>query len=356
MLPDSGKKVAMFKHILIPLDGSTCAECALPVAVRIAGSTNAKITLVRVAALPERAPLGVPPDIEQQLLKSEFDVAKKYLKAIATSGRLPGLLVETTVLTGSTAPALLDAALSLHADLIIMCSHGYAGFKRQALGSVAQHVARHSSVPTLILRAGGSVPTNIHPGGLRPVCIMVALDGSKRAEAMLLPAAYVGKALSAPAPAMLHLVRIVPWPTAEDDRQPEQFPAARAWAESEAKTYLERVKKQLREENPIDSALLLASSVIIHADVAETLIRAAETGEYLDNEKEFQGCDIIALATQGRSGFQRWAVGSVAEQILGATRLPLLIIRPTFGEEDTITFHKHKRSVKRQDSSQGQLS
>lgn len=324
----------MFKHILVPLDGSTHAECALPVAARIAGATGAKITLVRVAAVPERAPLGVPPDIEQQFLTAEFDEAKRYLEAIATSGSLPGLLIETTVLNGPVEPTLLDAAQSLHADLIVMCSHGYTGLKRWVLGSVTLHVARHSPVSVLILHVGGSVPTNIHSGGLRPVCVMVALDGSEHAEATLLPAASLSKALSAPAPAMLHLVRIVPWPTAEDDHQSERFPSARAWAESEARSYLERVKQRLREENPVDSHLLLASSVIVHAGVADTLIRAAENGEYLDTTQESQGCDIIALATHGRSCLQRWTVGSVTERLLGATRLPLLTIRPTSSEAD----------------------
>lgn len=107
---------------------------------------------------------------------------------------------------------------------------------------------------------------------------------------------------------------------------------ARAWAESEARSYLERVKQRLREENLVDSDLLLASSVIVRADVADTLTLAAEEGEYLDNAEEFKGCDIIAMATHGRSGFQRWAVGSVTESVLGATRLSLLIVRPSSGE------------------------
>lgn len=324
----------MFKHILVPLDGSTCAECALPVAARVAGATGAKITLVRVAAAPERAPLGVPPDIEQRLLTAELDEAKRYLEPIAASGRLPGLMAETTVRVGPVASTLLDVAQSLHTDLIVMCSHRYTGLKRWALGSVALHIARCSPVPVLILQAGGSVPTNIYPGGLHPVGIIVALDGSERAEAILLPAAYLSKALSVPAPAMLHLVRVVPWPVAEDDSKPERFLSARVWAKSEARSYLERVKQRLREENPVDSHLLLASSVIIHANVADTLIRAAEGGASLDTTEEFQGCDIIALATHGRSGLQRWAVGSVTERLLGAARLPLLIIRPTASEED----------------------
>ena len=59
----------------------------------------------------------------------------------------------------------------------------------------------------------------------------------------------------------------------------------------------------------------------------------AENGDYLEETGEFNGCDIIALATHGRSGLERCVVGSVTERMLGATKLPLLIVRPGKSEE-----------------------
>jgi len=46
----------------------------------------------------------------------------------------------------------------------------------------------------------------------------------------------------------------------------------------------------------------------------------------------FGGCDIIAMATHGRGGLERWAMGSVTERVLGATQLPLLVVRPQEAE------------------------
>jgi nucleotide-binding universal stress UspA family protein len=320
----------MFKRIIIPLDGSSRAEHAIPVAARIARASGASIVLVRAVTIPmnHRRPLAVPPEVARETIDAELNEVKRYLEGIARTGTLAGILVETTASVGPDASTLLAAAESLHADLIVMCSHGYTGFKRWVLGSVAQKIARHSPVPVLILQAEGSVPTNIHAGGIRPVRVLVALDGSSLTETTLVPAAHLSKALSAPAQGMLHLARVIPWPPIEGTRQNEMTTTARAWAESDAKAYLERVEQRLREGELAALDLSISTSVVVHEDVADTLMRMAERGEYMDDIEGFDGFDIIALATHGRSGLQHWAVGSVTERLLGAIRLPILVVRP----------------------------
>ncbi|HYL43844.1 MAG TPA: universal stress protein, partial [Ktedonobacteraceae bacterium] len=275
----------MFKRIIIPLDGSSRAEHAIPVAARIARAAGASIVLVRAVTIPmkHRRPLAVPPEVARETIDAELNEVKRYLEGIARSGTLAGILVETTASVGPDASTLLSAAESLHADLIVMCSHGYTGFKRWVLGSVAQKIARHSPVPVLVLHAEGSVPTNIHAGGIRPVRVLVALDGSSLAETTLVPAAHLSKALSAPAQGMLHLARVIPWPPIEGTRQNERATAARAWAESDAKAYLERVEQRLREGELAALGLSISTSVVVHEDVADTLMRMAERGEYMDD-------------------------------------------------------------------------
>ena len=75
-------------------------------------------------------------------------------------------------------------------------------------------------------------------------------------------------------------------------------------------------------------ATLPDSVVVVNTDVADVLIGVAENGEYMQDAARFDGCDVIALATHGRGGIKRWMMGSVTERVLGATRLPLLIVRP----------------------------
>lgn len=71
----------------------------------------------------------------------------------------------------------------------------------------------------------------------------------------------------------------------------------------------------------------LHASVTMNEDVADTLMRMAESGEGRATF-EVQGCSLIALATHGRGGLQRWIVGSITERVLAGSKLPLLIVRP----------------------------
>jgi nucleotide-binding universal stress UspA family protein len=77
--------------------------------------------------------------------------------------------------------------------------------------------------------------------------------------------------------------------------------------------------------------LLVTCVVAVDDDVASALVRLAEnTGNARDAEGAgvFGGCDIIAMATHGIGGIQRWAMGSITERVLNATKIPLLIVRP----------------------------
>src|SRR5579864_694276 len=76
------------------------------------------------------------------------------------------------------------------------------------LGSVAAKVARFAHIPVLILREGGSVPQERHPGE-PPLRVLVPLDGSDYAKAALVPAAYLAAALAAPGQGALHLTHVV---------------------------------------------------------------------------------------------------------------------------------------------------
>src|SRR5437870_5087948 len=125
----------MFQRILVPLDGSPRAEWALPLAVRIAHASDGMLILVRVVDIQYRiawqAP-GMPIDFDQ-LLAAEQEAAASYLAQIAHADELTGLDVLTETVEGRPGETILAIAQEQRADLIVMSSHGYTGFKKLAL-------------------------------------------------------------------------------------------------------------------------------------------------------------------------------------------------------------------------------
>ena len=181
----------MYKRILVPLDGSARAERAIPVVARIARAFESSIILMRVATTPiDTGKFSSASGYVEETVDADLTDATSYLERIAGSDELAGLKTELKTFIGAVAPTILSASQSLHASLIVMCSNGYTGFKRWALGSVADKVTRHSPIPVFVLREGGPLPATAEH---QPVRALVAVDGSPLSEAVLEPAAYLAK-------------------------------------------------------------------------------------------------------------------------------------------------------------------
>lgn len=318
----------MFKRILVPLDGSTRAERALPVAARIAHVGRGSVVLVQVATIPITYPSYLGSSSSTfETIESELVEAQSYLKEVAQSEVLQGIESEIQVVSGITVPEILSMASAYEADLIVMASHGYTGTERWVLGSVSLKVARHSPVPVLVLHETGSIPAP-HPDA-SPLHALVTLDGSELAEAALEPAAQLIAALAAPARGELHLLRVVNPPIFDETKgSQEAMDNMQHQARHEANIYLDALAGQLCEGRLSNLNLSLTWSVVLDDDPAHAIIRVAENGEDAERAGGFSRCDLVAMATHGRSGWQHWVLGSVTERVLGATKLPLLIVRP----------------------------
>jgi len=155
----------MYRRILVPLDGSKLAECALPYAEALArGCDTEKVVLVSVterlhgyrAFDDPSQPLG------QRLAPEAFGKkekqAQRYLGRIAKEMEAKGIKVSTEVLLGDPAEEIVIYAKHPGCDIIVMSSHGRSGVSRWAHGSVADKVLRGSPVPVLMIRAPGCIP------------------------------------------------------------------------------------------------------------------------------------------------------------------------------------------------------
>jgi nucleotide-binding universal stress UspA family protein len=316
----------MFKRILVPLDGTSRAERVLPVAAHLAGASAGSLILLQVVnpVIDYGMYLTQPPVLTRQEIAARFTEATHYLARLAQSEDLEGFGVQTAVLSGAVAPTLFSYAQSCQADLIVLCSHGYIGFKRWFLGSVADCATRATPVPVLVVRDGGPLPAAPRPASGHPISALVALDGSMFAETALEPAANLVAALAAPAQGALHLARVVDilkrYHTGKSSTNigMEMMEQARR----EAETYLISVVDQLQAGIASRLNLSLSASVVSDANVAGAIIKAGEGVE------EDGGYAFLAMSTHGRSGLERLAMGSVTERVLHGSRLPLLIVRP----------------------------
>jgi nucleotide-binding universal stress UspA family protein len=144
------------KTVVVPLDGSSLAEKALPCVREIAKKMDLEVLLLRVYAVPVMAFTGedyYAPNLEM-ILQEAKDEAKRYLEQKVNQLKREGLQrVSSRLLEGEIANQIIDFARKTPDNLIAMCSHGRSGIGRLVLGSVTSRVVRYSGDPVLVVRA-----------------------------------------------------------------------------------------------------------------------------------------------------------------------------------------------------------
>jgi nucleotide-binding universal stress UspA family protein len=143
-----------FTHILIPLDGSAQAEEVLEPVLALGSPFEARYTLVQALNPPVLgyAPAAQTVALDEQILEQSRVIAQEYLGQLAQRLRSQGWQVDTRILVGPPAMAILDYTYEHPVDLIAMTTHGRSGVARMLLGSVADKITRGASVPVLLRR------------------------------------------------------------------------------------------------------------------------------------------------------------------------------------------------------------
>lgn len=328
----------MFRHLLVPLDGSSRAEQVLPVAARLARASQGTITLLRVVDLTHDAiTYGIGAAyISQDIIDDELSAARNYLDRWSHDPSLAGTVVQTRVVSGNPAAAIIAQADEPPIDLVIISSHGYTGMKRWLLGSVAEKVARNTLVPVFIVRENEPLHTHKNSAGGNVVRALVPLDISPRSQDALVPAAELVAALSTSSQGALHLAQMVV--TKEMANRSEREGLLHT-AEQNLASVGQSIREGLVARFGPDLHPALSWSVSLTDDIAEGIVRVAENGEERAAGGNVAACDLIALTTHGSGGLYKWPVGSIAERVLHATSLPILIVRP----EDMIAKERKQR-------------
>lgn len=199
----------MFRHILIPLDGSLRAERAIPVAARIAHACEGMLILQRtVSAAPEEnEEISTGSPLFQTAIQSELAEFRQYLTGIASASQLAGLPVIVSTAQGSVMATIQETIQRYQADLLVCCEQREPQGSHRFLGSFAEHLSQHLSIPLLLLPE----QEPLHHTWAEwndPITCLVAFAGSQPEPFLIQPAASLLAALSEHEPGHLHCVSL----------------------------------------------------------------------------------------------------------------------------------------------------
>jgi nucleotide-binding universal stress UspA family protein len=298
--------------ILVPLDGSTFAECVLPYAMELAHKLSCAIELVGVAPMIRTdrgwpaVPVfgGVPHGIDP--------VQSDYLRATATKVEaVSSAQVLCTMLSGPPARELVKHSNNHRPELMILSTNGGEPLRQAWLGSVAERVARHVPMPVLLVRPKATAGSNLTER-CRFDHIMVALDGSPQGEAGLHWAKAFGGVDTA-------YTLVCVEPTAAPPRAPELELAPLYPSDSSRAGHTEAAEYLCGVENRVMNRIQNVTSVVLkRLPVALGILKAAEQN----------AADLIIITTDGLSGLPRLLMGTVADGYVRASNVPVLMVRP----------------------------
>lgn len=286
--------------VIVPLDGSTYAEHAIPAALGIARRTDARLELLRVR--PNRS---IREDMESRPFTDPGPpgVERRYLDDI--SSRLKGTVpVTVKVLRGDPAEAIVIRAAEAEAGIIVMSTHARSGAGRMLLGSVADGVVRSAAVPVMLIKPP---PTEVTlPSERTFPRVLVPVDGSPQSEQIvpLLDRTFGARG------AAFTLLRVV---HPEAVFVPTSVDVRSARRDQDPERELDELAGWLRERGAVANTKVLAER-----DAAAAILEEAER----------TGARLIAMTTRARRGPSRIVVGSVADEVLRGAPCPVLLFRP----------------------------
>lgn len=147
----------IYQKVLVPLDSSELAECALPEIKKLAGGgIIGEVILLNVF---ETDLMGIPATrtgiVDINVLRNaKLDKSRTYLEKIQSELGSEGIKVKTESLEGTPAQTIVNYVEANDVDLIVIATHGYTGMRKLMFGSVALRVLHDSHVPVLLIRPG----------------------------------------------------------------------------------------------------------------------------------------------------------------------------------------------------------
>lgn len=286
---------AKITNIAVLLDGSDAAAQALPIAKRIAKATNANITLLASVKNDTKA--------FQKIYKETVQARKKYLNKVSKELTKEGYTVHVVVRPGHVADATRDYIAEDGIDFIVTTTRGKSGKPHWVTGGVSRKLVQMIDLPILLVkyREEGYEP---EPSIDR---IQVALDGSIYSERTLPYARLFAKAFDSE----LLLMSVPAVPEVKDYRAASDVvEKIRKKAETNIQKFLSAVARSLRKEKI----------------KVRTLVKGSIPARMILEVSEKEKADMIMITSRGRGNLDILLMGSVAEEVVNNTTLPVLMM------------------------------
>ncbi len=295
----------MFKHLLVPLDGSRLAEVALPAARFFSRCFGAAVTLVH---LIEK---GRPRTVHDQPHLYDAGEAASYLSTVAASFP-PGVRIDSHVHEDEVeqvAASIVEHCMKeLYSDLVIMCTHGEGKARRFVQSSIAQQVIAAGNVPVLAVHANSSSSAEF-------ACtkILVPLDGSPEHGDVI---GFV-KEFASCCGASVRLIFVVP----------TYGTIAGKWAQ--VGRLLPVATSHVLDIEAEDAASFLETKAgeFRNAGIGvETAVLRGDPGSAIAQDSLQSQAALVVMATHGKSGMSALWEGSVASRVFAEGTVPLLLV------------------------------
>jgi nucleotide-binding universal stress UspA family protein len=296
-------------RILVARDFSSVSDRALRHALELAARTGAALHVLHAEVLHDIARSDDRPSPGEGI-----EALRQELKA---SDRIPSApldhvsVVEVVRRDVAPAPALLNYAAEENIDLIALGTHGRRGPSRILLGSVAEEVVRQAQQPVLTVRGEGNQTSLPSPGSLDR--ILVPVDFSEYAREALLYAREWASLYDAEID-VLHVV--------EEDLHPAFYVGGVSSIYDVEPDLDDKVRAQL--DNFVAEVLNSTEGVTTHV---RTGAAASAIAKFADEND----VDLVSLSTHGRTGLERFLLGSVAEKVVRHVGCPVLTVK-AFGK------------------------
>lgn len=305
----------MINHILVPLDGSSLAECVLAHVVAIAPVTNAHVTLIHVLEHADNRNGNAPIDpMGWHMQKQELQT---YLEQTAARLQKSGLDTSQILLEGKSAETIIEYAHLNNVDLIALSTHGRTGLSGWNVSSVVQKVLLRSYRSILLARAYACTRGE----EVLYKRLFIASDGSPRAEFMLpmainLAQFYKSEVILGTVVQKPQIIQRMPL-SEEDAKLINQLTEKN---QEIASHYHEQITTQLSLKG-----IGVRSNVVVADHAVSALHDMAEDTK----------ADLVILVAHGESGERRWPYGSIATSFIAHGNTPLLIMQD-LSEHDVV--------------------